>query len=297
VDESQQVARGHRPVQVDVAEHEQLREHAHAALEGQAEALPYDAVRTVAPDDVASPHRLGSAVRAQQAGGHPVAVLGELPQLDTPLDPHAMPGEAVRENAFGLVLRQAHVGVRQAGEVPVDLVRLATVDVHGLAVQQDARVHRLARDADVLPELHGAALDADGLVGGAGGVGPLVDDPAGDAAPGQLDRRGQARRTRPHDQDVGRVIHSRHSDLLGGRCRDLRDVFRGLLLGSRRRHRRQLVLRARHDVVGGSAEALQQVRQEGRGLLHVRLVVRPGAERRLVLPLGEEVVGPGAGFA
>ena len=68
------VAAGHRPVDLDVAEHVLLLER--RALERQPERLAHRAVRAVGADEVARPHRLLAGV-ARQGRGHAVGVLLE----------------------------------------------------------------------------------------------------------------------------------------------------------------------------------------------------------------------------
>jgi hypothetical protein len=70
-------------------------------------------------------------------------------------------------------------------------VGLLAVDEHRLPVQPDPGVHRLGDDALVLPDLHRPAVDADRLVRLGRRLRPLVDDPDGDAAAGQLQGVGQ----------------------------------------------------------------------------------------------------------
>ncbi len=77
VHETQQVPLGHRPVDVEVGEHEQLREPPGPGVEGQPQLPADDAVRAVATDDVLGMHRFPRSVGGGQVSDHVRAVLGD----------------------------------------------------------------------------------------------------------------------------------------------------------------------------------------------------------------------------
>src|SRR6185312_9609017 len=79
------VAAGHRPLDLDVAEHVLLLER--RALECQAEPFTYGAVGAVGADEIAGPHCLFAGY-AGERGGHAVGILLEAADRYTALHAH-----------------------------------------------------------------------------------------------------------------------------------------------------------------------------------------------------------------
>ena len=193
--EAQAVALGLRPLDLHVAEHVLLRER--VALEAQAEPAAHRAVRPVAADQVARPHPA-----VVEHGGHAVGVLLEGPQLARALHAAAEPLEPAEEQALDPVLRKGEEAKRAVGHREVDALGLLAVDVDDLPPHPPAVVDRLAGDAQVVPDLERARLDADRL-DQPGRLGEAVDDAAADAVAEQLGRHRQADRAGAGHEDVG----------------------------------------------------------------------------------------------
>ncbi len=317
--ETQQIALGQRPVDLDVGEHEQLREPSGARVERQVQLLADGAVRAVGSHQILRAHRR-LTVGGRQPGGHTGGVLGEAAQLDAPLDRPAEGGETVGEDAFRLVLRQPEVGVRQLRQVPLDAVGLVPVDDDDLAVEPDAGVHRLLDDALVLPDLHRPAVHADGLVRLARRLGAPVHQPAGDPAAGEFDGEGQAGRSRADDQHVGCRVRLRppgtgnlRPDDRGrgraqGRCRALlrgrprpgAGVHAGGVRADGRLGARagvHLVLRrAGDDREDAAGETTVEEGDELPGAVAVVRIPHPGQKGLLGGPFRQQVERAGTGF-
>ena len=150
-------------------------------------ARAHHAVRTVAADQVLRRVTVSVLHRTCFAASPatPSSSWAKDDQLDAALDGRTpRRGEPVGEDAFGLVLRQAEVRVRQLAAVrpsrPDGSASPFTNTVW--PCNQIPASDRLRDNALVLPDLHRAAVDADRLVGLGGGLRPLVDDAHGDAA-------------------------------------------------------------------------------------------------------------------
>ncbi len=158
-------------------------------------------MRPVGPDQVARLHRLLTAV-TREGGAHTVVVLVDAGDSQTTLDGHAAQCQFVAQNPLGGVLRDGDEAERHVGgNGEVDLADVLAVDVEDLSVHLDGRVQYACHDAHRFEHFERTGLNANGFRI-LWWFSKWVDDAAVDAAPGQLDGRGEADGAGAGDEDV-----------------------------------------------------------------------------------------------
>jgi hypothetical protein len=170
--------------------------------ERQAKVSPHEAAPAVGTDKVSRVNSLGGGV-AFEGHRHAVVVEAQVGQAATELDFAAQLCQAIPQNRLGAPLRQGHgVGVwplrswLRGRHRQVEQQRLTQVEPDRGVI--GGCLGNAIDDAEVIEHVQGARLQREAPRTDLRPI-RLVDDPAGDAPPGEVARQGQPSGPGSHD--------------------------------------------------------------------------------------------------